>query len=84
LQIRVPKGTIWDAKMEPKRHQKQPSWSQKSAKMSQGTFKTTTCGTGAKKLGFWERPGTPGSSTFDQQNVKLSFEKSSKINHQKT
>jgi hypothetical protein len=49
LQIRVPKGRIFDVIIEPRRYQKQPKWSQKGAKVRQETFKNTSCGTGSKK-----------------------------------
>jgi hypothetical protein len=52
LQIRVPKGRIFDVIIEPKRYQKQPKWSQKGAKVRQETFKNTSCGTGSKKYRF--------------------------------
>jgi hypothetical protein len=41
----IPKGFQNASKGELKR----PTWSQKGAKVSQGTFKNTNCGTGSKK-----------------------------------
>ena len=37
------------AKREPQGDQTHPKWNRKGAKMSQGTFKRTPCGTGSKK-----------------------------------
>ena len=47
LQIRVPNRRVSVAKMETKRYQKQSTWNQNGAKVSQGTFKNIPCGTGS-------------------------------------
>ena len=41
------------SKMDRTEYPKQPKWSQKGTKVSQGTFKNTPCGTRSKKYPFW-------------------------------
>ena len=70
--------------MEPGGFQKRPKWSQKGAKVSQGTSQNTLCGTGPKKLGKGEHPGPSFGSHFVPKSIKNAIENSFKIDYEKT
>ena len=65
-------------KLTRKGYQKRAKWSQEGAKMSQGAFKNTSCGTGAKRWGKGPSARTSFGAILESFSMKNPFKKLSK------